>query len=63
MAELTLDKTMQPDVLAKILKLSRHRQVVEYLCGGYEVSERRATCFSRMLKKEPYKLHRRKRPT
>ena len=42
-ADLTLDKTMLQDVLAKkILKPPRRRQVVQYLRGGYRISERRA---------------------
>ena len=42
-ADLTLDKTMLQDVLAKkILKPPRRRPVVQYLRGGYGVSERRA---------------------
>jgi putative transposase len=41
-AELTLDKTMLQDVLAKSCKASRRRPCVSYLQESYQVSERRA---------------------
>ena len=56
-AELTLDKTMLQDVLAKkILKPPRRRQVVQSLRGGYGVSERRACGVSR-LHRGTYRYH------
>lgn len=42
-AELTLDKVMLQDVLAKkVIKPSRRRPLVEYLCDRYRASERHA---------------------
>ena len=45
---LTLDKTMLQDVLSKIPGPSRGRQVLEYLHGSYQVSERRACRVARL---------------
>src|SRR5579864_6843718 len=47
-ADLTLDKAMLQDVLAKILGPSRRRQVVKYLHDAYRVSEWRAWGVARM---------------
>jgi putative transposase len=41
-ADLSLDKVMPQDALGKILRPSRKRNVLAYLCTEYAVNERRA---------------------
>ncbi len=41
-ADLTLDKVMLQDIVQKSLKPVKQREVVTYLMGRYEVSQRRA---------------------
>jgi hypothetical protein len=47
-ADLSLDKVMRQDVPQKVLKPVKQREVVHYLMGRYEVSERRALHAARL---------------
>jgi hypothetical protein len=59
-ADLTLDKVMLQDIVKKVLKPAKQREVMHYLMGRYGVGERRAApsdCASELVGPLPRVAH------